>query len=113
MSNEQQVPNEVLTSIYIRLGDLQADIASLHATTIAHEDKLSGLAHKLDAMEEDIKGLSTQAAKNSVKWAVLTFAATTLLITGVNHAIGEDALPPFVMMPSNKEINVRPLWEFD
>ena len=106
-----EVSNDVLIRIYEQLGDLRSDAASARAATESTAARLDAISIKMDDMNKDIQTLAKQEAKNAVKWGMLTFAATTLLVTGMNYAIGKETPQLVALAPTAKEIQQNGLWE--
>lgn len=108
---DNQLPNEVLIKIYEQFGDLRSDVAATKAATEANSLRLDAMMNRFDDLEKDVKSLSKQEAKNAIKWGILTFAATTLLVTGMNYAIGKETPQLTALPPTAKEILQDGLWE--
>lgn len=108
---DNQLPNEVLIKIYEQFSDIKADIAATKTGTEANSYRLDMLMKRFDDIESDVKNLSRQEAKNAIKWGILTFAATTLLVTGMNFAIGKEVPQLTALPPTAKEILQDSLWD--
>lgn len=83
---------DVLIDIYDALSDLRVKVGE-NATKHANSEKcITKIERKLEDIDEKINRLAVSEAQTSLKFGIMTFFATLLGVTGINHALGDDEI---------------------